>query len=50
MTSQQFVQSIRNGLALVGAGFILMKIATVIMPPSPLIFPNNPVSTKTLKV
>ncbi|MDB9514104.1 hypothetical protein PN499_23160 [Kamptonema animale CS-326] len=48
------MSSVKNGLALVGVGFILMRIAILVTPtlPSllPLASPNNRVFLETLKV
>lgn len=54
MTNKEIMSGLKNGLALVGVGFILMRIAIVVTPalPSllPLGSPNNPVLVETLKV
>lgn len=48
------MSGVKNGLALVGVGFILMRIAILVIPalPSllPLSSPNNLVFVETLKV
>ena len=54
MTKKEIMSGFKNGLALVGLGFILMRIAIVITPDPPFLlplgFPNNRVLVETLKV
>lgn len=54
MTNKEIMSSVKNGLALVGVGFILMRIAILVIPALPSVLPlgcpNNPVFVETLKV
>ena len=54
MSNKEIMSGVKNGLALVGVGFILMKIAILVIPalPSllPLCSPNNRVFVETFKV
>ncbi|WP_449420550.1 hypothetical protein [Phormidium nigroviride] len=54
MTKKEIMSGVKNGLALVGLGFILMRIAILVIPALPSLLPfgssNNTVFVETLKV